>query len=84
VSGSMPPDTLAGDLSGGLPTQFRMRPDVIVVVPPSVEHEADVGQRREQRFVEAFVPQAPVEAFDEAILHRLARRDVMPLDPPFL
>jgi hypothetical protein len=31
-------------------------------------------------FVEAFVAQAAVEALDEAILHRFARRDVVPFD----
>ena len=30
--------------------------------------------------VEAFVPQPTVEALDRPILHRLARRDVVPLD----
>lgn len=35
-------------------------------------------QRREQGHVEAFVAQAAVEAFDEAVLHRLARREIMP------
>ena len=38
----MPPDTLAGDLGGGAPAQSRVRPDVVVVVPPGVEHEAGV------------------------------------------
>ena len=52
---------LAGDLGGGLPAQFRVGPHVVVVVPPSVEHEAGVGQRREQRLVEALVPEAPVD-----------------------
>ncbi|KIT98651.1 hypothetical protein QU38_02935, partial [Staphylococcus aureus] len=84
MPGGMPPGTLAGDLGGGLPAQFRVRPDVVVIVLPGGEHEPGMGQRREQRLVEAFVPQAPVEALDEAVLHRLARRDVMPLDLTFL
>ena len=82
MSGDMPPDTLAGDLSGCLSAQFRVWPDVVLVVPPGAEHEPGVGQRGEQRLVEAFVTQATVEALDEAVLHRLARRDVMPFDPP--
>ena len=76
----MPPDTLAGDLGRRLPAQFRVRPDVVIVVPPGHEHEAGMRQRREQGLVEAFVAQAAVEAFDEAVLHRLARRDIMPFD----
>jgi len=34
----------------------------------------------EQRLFQAFVTQASVEALDEAVLLRLAWRDVMPLD----
>ncbi len=37
----MPPGPLAGDLGGGLPAQFRVRPDVIIIVSPSHEHEPD-------------------------------------------
>ncbi len=43
-----------------------------------------MGQRGEQGLIEALVPQATVEALDEAVLHRLARSDVMPLAPPLL
>lgn len=35
---------------------------MVVVIPPGVEHEAAVRQRREQRLVEAFVAQALVLA----------------------
>lgn len=42
VSGGMPPDILAGDLGRGLPAQFRVRPDVVVAMPPGIEHEAGV------------------------------------------
>jgi len=51
-----------------------------MIVPPRHEHEAGVRQRREQGLVEAFVAQAAVEALDEAVLHRLPRRDTMPFD----
>ena len=84
MSGGMPPDTWAGDLGGGLAAQFRVWPHRIVIVLPSGQHEAGMGQRGEQRFVKAFVPQAAVEALDEAVLHRLAQSDVMPLDPSLL
>lgn len=47
VSGGVPSDTLSGDLGGGLLAQFRVRPDVVVAMPPGVEHEAGVRQRRE-------------------------------------
>ena len=39
-------------------------------------------QRSEQRLVEAFVAQPPVEALDEGVLCRLAGRDIVPGDPP--
>ena len=80
----MPSDTFGGDLGGGLPAQSRVWSDIVVVVLPSSQHKPCVGQRGEQRLVKAFVPQKAVEAFDEVVLHRLARCDVMPLDPPFL
>jgi hypothetical protein len=37
-----------------------------------------VGQRGDKYRVVAFVPQAAIEAFDEAILDRLAGRDAVP------
>ena len=37
-------------------------------------------QVAEQRLVQELVPHPAVEAFDETVLHRLARRDVVPFD----
>jgi hypothetical protein len=37
---------------------------VVVVVPPGIEHEAGMRQRREERLVEAFVVQAGVDGVD--------------------
>jgi hypothetical protein len=53
---------------------------VVVVPPPGLEHGAGVRQGAEQGLVDEFVAQAAVEALDEAVLLRLARRDVMPAD----
>ena len=39
-----------------------------------------MSKRREQRFIQEFVAQPPVEAFDKSILDRLARRNVMPVN----
>ena len=58
MSVGMPPDTLSGDLGEGLPAQFRVRPDRVVIVPPG--------------------------GAANPVLHRLAGRDVVPLDPPLL
>ncbi len=80
----MLPGTLTGDLSGGLPAQFRVRPDGVVIVPPSSQPEPGTGQRGEQGFVEAFVLQAAVEALGGAVLPRLAGCDEVPLDTSLL
>jgi hypothetical protein len=52
-------------------------PFFVVVAPPRLQQGASVRQRAEQGLVEQFVAQAAVEAFDEAILLRLAGGDVM-------
>lgn len=57
-----------------------MRPDVVVVDAPSLDHAPGLGQRREHVLVQALVPQLAVEALHVAILHRLAWRDVVPGD----
>ena len=53
----------------------------VVVGPPGREACPDVRERGEQGLVEEFVPQPSVEALDEGILDRLARGDVVPVDP---
>jgi hypothetical protein len=47
-------------------------------VPLSFEHSAGMRERAEQGLVEQFVAQAADEGFRERVLHRLARRDVVP------
>jgi hypothetical protein len=53
----------------------------IVVLDPGGDLEPGMGHAEEQRFVEQFVAHAAVKAFDVAVLHRLARSDVMPIHP---
>ena len=67
----MPPDTLAGDLGGGLPAQFRVGPDRVVIVPPGGQHGPGMGKRGEQGLVEAFVAKATVEALPDHGVSRL-------------
>lgn len=74
----MPSDMTAGDPGDCPSTQLRAWPDRIVIAPPGSGHEPGVGQRGGKYRVVAFVPQAAIEAFDEAILHRLAGRDAVP------
>ena len=57
-----------------------MRPLLVVIAPPGLQYGTGVRQRAEQRLVQQLVAQPAVEAFDEAVLLRLARRDVMPAD----
>lgn len=53
----------------------------IVIGTPGRHGCPDVGERREQGLVEQFVPQPAVEALDEGILDRLARGNLVPVDP---
>ena len=64
----------------GLVAQRGMGPDVVVVVAPEGQFAAGISQAVEDFLVQAFVAQAAVEAFDVAILLRLARVDVVPFD----
>ena len=61
-----------------------MGPVVVVIVPPSGEHRTGLRQAGEDRLVEAFVSETGVEALDEPVLLRFARRDVVSLDVAFL
>jgi len=80
----MPQTMLADEFGGCSAAEFGMRPDRIVVEPPGAEDHPCMAQGGEQRFVETFIPQPAVEAFAEAVLLRLARRDVVPGDASLL
>jgi hypothetical protein len=78
------PDDYPGADGRRRPTAFSIKVASVVravVVGPAIsEGDASLGRRRAQRLVPEFVPQAPIEALDEGILHGFARRDVMPFD----
>jgi len=57
-----------------------MRAVLVVVVAPCRNHAAGMAQRREQVLIEALLAHPAVEALDQAILHGLARRDIVPSD----
>ena len=65
-------------------SEGRVRTLLIVVLLPCGETGACLAERCEERLVQELVPQPPVEAFDESVLGRLARRDVVPADVPLL
>jgi len=50
----------------------------IVVDAPALDDGTGFGQGGEELLVQAFITEPAVEAIDEAVLLRLARRDVMP------
>ena len=60
------------------PVEALVRAVVIVVVAPCRIQMAGMAQVREKVLVQALVPQAAIEAFHEAVLNGLARRDVVP------
>ena len=54
--------------------------EVIVVVTPRFDGLARLSQGEEDVLVEAFVTEPAVERFDEGVLHRFARLDVVPVE----
>lgn len=65
-----------GETCGGLAAKGRMGPRGVVIGDPSLDQVAGMGQVPEQGLVQKLVSHPAVEAFDESILHRFARRDV--------
>jgi hypothetical protein len=55
-------------------------PRGVVILSPDGEHRSGVGRRCEERFIKAFVPEAPDEALCKGVLGRLAQRDIVPAD----
>jgi hypothetical protein len=74
------PSELAPYLGRGSVSHARVRPEVIVVVQPFRQGLASMAEAGEQRLVQAIITHSSVEALDEAVLLRLAWRDVVPLD----
>jgi hypothetical protein len=64
----------------GEAAKARVRPVGVVVLLPYLDQPTSARQVAEHVRIEALVAEATVQALDEAVLHRLARRDVVPLD----
>ena len=62
-------------------SQAAVRTRRIVIHPPRFDGLSGFVQAHEPVLVQAFVPEFPVETFDERILHRLARLDEMQRSP---
>ncbi len=58
-----------------------MWPVQIVVDAPFLDDLAGMAEAAEEVLVEALVPQPSIEALDQSVLHRLARRDEFPFMP---
>lgn len=52
----------------------------VVIASPCFDGFAGGGEATEEMPIQAFVAQAAVEAIDKAVLHGLARLNVMPFD----
>jgi hypothetical protein len=70
---------LRGNFGRCFPTIGGMRPDVIAVSATGGHNFACMMQLREQRFIQTFIAQASIEAFNEGVLRWLAWRGVMPI-----
>jgi hypothetical protein len=57
-----------------------VRPDGVVVDAPLFDDPIGLAERREQVLVQALVAEPAIEAFDEGVLRRFARRDVVPFE----
>jgi hypothetical protein len=57
-----------------------MGPDLVVVPSPELDGLSGAGNIGEPVLIEAFVTQLAVEAFDVAVLRRLARSDEVKRD----
>ena len=56
----------------------------VVILLPIFERFTGIVQCAKLRFIEAFIPQLAVEAFDEAVLLALSWSNVMPIDTSIL
>ena len=65
-------------VKGREPVEARVGSLGVVVDPPELERVPGCWQALEQVLVQAFVAQPADQALDQAVLHRLARRDIVP------
>jgi hypothetical protein len=54
---------------------------MVVALAPNGDQVAGIAQVGDQMRVKTFVLQPTVEAFDETVLRRFAKGDVLPFDP---
>jgi hypothetical protein len=59
-----------------------MRTAMVIVIAPGFDGYPGLGEAQEDMLVKALVAQTAIERFNECILHWLAGRDVVPVEPP--
>ena len=64
--------------TGGRPSSAECGRTWLLIMPPGRQHHPRLRQGREQRLVQAFIPQLAVETFNKRVLLRLVRRNVVP------
>lgn len=70
----------AANAAGEAVAKRRVRRLLVIVVHLGGDLDSGMRQAEEQRLVQEFIAHPAVEAFAEAVLHRPAGRDIMPLD----
>lgn len=78
------PRDFGGKLSRGQISERAVRPELVVIVPEDFDQFPGVVKVEEPVFVEAFVTEFAVEAFDVAVLRRFAWRDKAVGDLPLV
>ena len=61
--------------------QRAMRTKVVIVLPPGLKFNPHIVEGEKQADVQAFVPEPPVEAFDESVFNWPAGADKVEFDP---
>lgn len=69
------------ELAGRDVAERRVRPEVIVILPPAFDLLAGIVERQEPVGVQALVPETAVERFDEGVVGRLAWPRIVERDP---
>jgi hypothetical protein len=59
-----------------------MRTAMVIVIAPGRDGYPGLGEAQEDMLVKALVAQTAIERFSECILHWLAGRDPVPVEPP--
>jgi hypothetical protein len=54
---------------------------MVIIIAPGFDGCPSLGEAQEDMLVKALVAQTAIERFNECILHRLAGRDVVPVEP---